>query len=328
MPRSFRFIFFLFILMLLGGCISSERSLPTPAQDLPTAVLITPTYPPTQVDGITPQPQNITPTPTEPLAQDTCQQGTQIVDGHFVLKRPIGPDGNQHVDKTYRYGQTQNGGLIPHSGVEFRNLTGTPVLAAQGGEVVFAGEDYEEVLGKFQGFYGKVIVIQHDDLVEDTSLYTLYAHLSQINVQVGQRVKVGEKIGEVGLSGIANGSHLHFEVRLGENTYTAVRNPELWMEPHQDDDEQSSGALVGMAFGSQTLLPVDEFMLRIDEERRFIETYSIITNPDDLYGEQFGIAELPPGIYDLSFTYNDALYRQTIQIMSGQLTIAAFCLGK
>ncbi|MDO9348820.1 MAG: M23 family metallopeptidase, partial [Anaerolineales bacterium] len=54
-----------------------------------------------------------------------------------------------------------------------------------------------------------IIVLRHAD-----SLFTLYAHLSRIEVEAGQRVVVGQKIGEVGKSGTAQGSHLHFEVRL------------------------------------------------------------------------------------------------------------------
>ena len=58
-----------------------------------------------------------------------------------MLARPIGPDDNQKVDVSYRYGSTANGRYDIHHGVELNNPSGTPVLAAADGVVVVAGED-------------------------------------------------------------------------------------------------------------------------------------------------------------------------------------------
>ncbi len=69
-----------------------------------------------------------------------------------LLEKPIGPEYNQFIDLTYPYASTANGLLDPHHGVEFVNEFGTPVLAAQDGEVVFAGSDYPDVLGPYAGF--------------------------------------------------------------------------------------------------------------------------------------------------------------------------------
>ncbi|HBL85231.1 MAG: hypothetical protein A2Y17_03290 [Clostridiales bacterium GWF2_38_85] len=76
---------------------------------------------------------------------------------------------------------------------------GDPVMAAADGVVVFAQESYNG--------YGNYIIIQHEG-----SLQTGYAHLSQINVVVGQEVKVGDIIGNIGSTGKSTGPHLHFEV--------------------------------------------------------------------------------------------------------------------
>ncbi len=79
-------------------------------------------------------------------------------------------------------------------------------------------------------FYGNVIIIRHAN-----ELYTLYAHLSNIFVKEGDKVSAGDMIGEVGDTGGATGSHLHFEVRKGGDgtDYFSTQNPELWLIPHE-----------------------------------------------------------------------------------------------
>jgi len=88
-----------------------------------------------------------------------------------------------------------------HTGVDFRGGTGTPILAAGAGTVVYAGP---------RGGYGNTVVIDHGG-----SLATLYAHQSAIHVSVGTVVVAGQVIGAVGATGFATGPHLHFEVRTG-----------------------------------------------------------------------------------------------------------------
>ncbi len=88
-----------------------------------------------------------------------------------------------------------------HNGVDFRGDTGTPILAAGAGTVVYAGA---------RGGYGNTVVIDHG-----SSLATLYAHQSAIYVSVGTTVAAGQVIGAVGSTGFSTGPHLHFEVRLG-----------------------------------------------------------------------------------------------------------------
>lgn len=87
-----------------------------------------------------------------------------------------------------------------HAGTDFRGATGTPVLAAGGGSVVFAGP---------RGGYGNTVVIDHGG-----SLATLYAHQSRLAVVTGERVQRGQSIGSVGSTGFSTGPHLHFEVRV------------------------------------------------------------------------------------------------------------------
>lgn len=88
-----------------------------------------------------------------------------------------------------------------HAGTDFRGATGTPILAAEGGTVVFAGP---------RGGYGSTVIIDHGG-----SLATLYAHQSRLAVTTGERVQRGQAIGAVGSTGFSTGPHLHFEVRVG-----------------------------------------------------------------------------------------------------------------
>ena len=87
-----------------------------------------------------------------------------------------------------------------HTGVDYGATTGTPVRSVGDGVVDFAG---------VQNGYGNVIMVKHN--ASDT---TVYAHLSRINVQRGERVTQGEHIGAVGATGWATGPHLHFEFRI------------------------------------------------------------------------------------------------------------------
>ena len=87
-----------------------------------------------------------------------------------------------------------------HKGVDYAAPTGTPVRAIGDGVVQFAG---------VQNGYGKVIYVKHRGHNS-----TVYAHLSRINVKVGDNVMQGETIGAVGMTGVATGPHLHFEFRV------------------------------------------------------------------------------------------------------------------
>lgn len=87
-----------------------------------------------------------------------------------------------------------------HSGLDFRASTGDPVRATANGKVINAG---------WSGGYGRMIEIDHGN-----SLTTRYGHLSAINVKVGERVTIGQVIGEVGSTGRSTGPHLHYETRI------------------------------------------------------------------------------------------------------------------
>ena len=88
-----------------------------------------------------------------------------------------------------------------HAGLDLAAPFARPVAAAAAGRVAWAG---------FRaGGWGLLVTIAHRDGVR-----TMYAHLSRIDVHVGQRVAVGSRIGRVGATGEATGPHVHFEVRV------------------------------------------------------------------------------------------------------------------
>ena len=88
-----------------------------------------------------------------------------------------------------------------HAGIGLAAGIGSPVVAAADGTVVTAGEE---------GGYGRVVRLQHGH-----GTVTVYAHLSEVLVEVGQAVQAGSPIAREGNSGHSTGPHLHFEVRVG-----------------------------------------------------------------------------------------------------------------
>ena len=87
-----------------------------------------------------------------------------------------------------------------HKGVDWATPTGTPVVASCGGTVVKAG---------WGSGYGYVIYINHED-----GRQTRYAHLSKVQVKVGQKVKQGQQIALSGNTGVSSGPHVHFEILI------------------------------------------------------------------------------------------------------------------
>lgn len=95
-----------------------------------------------------------------------------------------------------------------HLGFDLASTTAASVEAANQGKVVFAG---------WLGIYGNCVILDHG-----MGLQSLYAHLSSIEVKVGDTVQTNSRLGRSGVTGLAGGDHLHFTMLLGGNPVTAV----------------------------------------------------------------------------------------------------------
>jgi len=115
----------------------------------------------------------------------------------------------------WRYSESR-GAWRMHTGVDFAVPTGTAVLASLPGVVALAGE----VSG-----YGLTVVLDHGQ-----GLQTLYAHLQQIDVPLGQTLAQGEQLGRVGMTGRTSGPHLHFELR-SRGSQSVAHDPIPYLPP-------------------------------------------------------------------------------------------------
>jgi len=99
-----------------------------------------------------------------------------------------------------------------HTGIDFRGTYGEAIHATAAGTVTSAG---------WSGGYGQMVEVDHGN-----GLATRYGHLSQIDVHVGQTIRIGQVVGRLGSTGRSTGPHLHYETRVdGE----AV-NPEKFLK--------------------------------------------------------------------------------------------------
>jgi hypothetical protein len=93
----------------------------------------------------------------------------------------------------------------PHAGLDLKAAAGTPVKNAGPGVVVLADDLY---------FAGKTVIVDHG-----AGLFTIYAHLSRIDVKDGQAVEPGRVVGLSGATGRVTGPHLHWGARIGETIF-------------------------------------------------------------------------------------------------------------
>jgi len=133
--------------------------------------------------------------------------------GSFQRQPNAAVPGNFAQPRTYLH----NGLIIDHQthlGIDLASTAQAPVPAANAGKVVYAAD---------LGIYGQCVIIDHG-----LGLQTLYGHLSQIDVKVGDTLSKGQIIGRTGTSGLAGGDHLHFDVLVAGQQV----NPIEWWDPH------------------------------------------------------------------------------------------------
>lgn len=100
-----------------------------------------------------------------------------------------------------------------HTGLDLASVAHAEIPAAQAGKVIFVGR---------LGIYGNMVLIDHG-----LGLMTLYAHMSEFNVHVGDEVQAGHILGKTGTTGMAVGDHVHFGVLIGGIAVTPIE----WLDP-------------------------------------------------------------------------------------------------
>jgi murein DD-endopeptidase MepM/ murein hydrolase activator NlpD len=249
---------------------------------------------------------------------------------HYWLRRPIAEGGTVWTDKAYPYGSTRGDTLRPHHGVEFYVPSGTEVLAAASGTVVVAGSDREIIYGPHDNFYGNLVIIELDTTFLGQPVYNLYAHLSQILVIEGQHVDAQEVIALSGATGVADGSHLHFEVRVGQNEYGSTRNPLLWLYPFPEHGTLA-GRLVhpdGAEVHGQQL-----FLRRVDAPSKYAETTSYANatgelNADEGWQENFVFDDVVAGYYEVEVRRGSDKFSEQVWIYPYRTSSVEIVLGE
>ncbi len=243
---------------------------------------------------------------------------------HFYFTSPIAATYPADPVWDYRYGGIYFGPDIIHTGIDLPAPRDTEVMAAAPGTVVWAGYGFfSGVAGNTDDPFGLAVSIRHDFGYQGQPLFTTYAHLSEVDVVLGQWLKAGDVLGNIGETGVTTGPHLHFEVRLGENDFWKTRNPELWLAP-----SQGYGVLAARIMGTYgTLLDSYTFFLKsLETGHQFtIITYANLNvHSDDYYQENAVIGGLPAGVYEINIPYGALNRKQTIQINPGQVTFFNF----
>lgn len=133
-----------------------------------------------------------------------------LIEGAFI-RQPGAARTASFADKRTYYYQDKQIDKQRHFGVDLASVAMDEVPAGNSGRVVFVGS---------MGIYGNAVIIDHG-----LGLQSLYAHLSEMNVKEGQKVKKGQTIGRTGATGLAGGDHLHFAILISG---TPVNPVEWW----------------------------------------------------------------------------------------------------
>jgi len=203
--------------------------------------------------------------------------------------------------------------------MDFFNPESTPVVAVANAIVEYAGTDWETIFGPQPSFYGNLIILRLSDYTyAGQPVFALYGHLSTISVQTGDVVPVGEVIGAVGGTGVANGGpHLHFEVRVGNPSdyFTSTRNPDLWIKPYY-----GYGTLAGRVINAQgAMLPEVAITVRGIDIPRYTWTYAGTENiSDPEWGENFTLGDLPEGWYTVTTRSDRRTYSTEVYVRAGR----------
>jgi len=281
----------------------------------------TPTLPPTETAMPT-ETATITLTPSKTLTA-TITPTPQRVD-HYFFNRPFSRESEMDfADRTYPYGSTQQGQRQTHLGQDYQSSTGVPIMAVGGGTVYYAGNDLQRLFGPSNNYYGNLVVIEHSvPSPEGLPVYTLYGHLDRVEVETGSPIEPGERIGVVGGTGVAEGPHLHLEVRVGDpEDYRATRNPDLWIYPWFGFGT-IAGRVTDLAGDVVYDVTVQIRAVNSDAVRYAYSYHDDAVNGDYVWRENFTYGDLPEGEYEITVSEETGRirFRGNISITAGQTT--------
>ncbi len=241
---------------------------------------------------------------------------------HFYFSRPIAANEVNTLVSDYRYGGVIFDNVV-HTGVDIPAPKGTPILAAGPGIVMWAG------YGVFEGGYdprdpyGLAVTIRHDFGYQNRALYTIYGHMQETNVVIGQHVETGDLLGLVGETGRVTGPHLHFEVRIDENNFFTTRNPELWLVP-----PIGWGIIAGRMMDTASQPIYDQQLIITDplnQQNLFAWSYGKTSvNSDPYYQENLVIGDLPAGKYLLRTAFGGMNFSIPIEVYPGVVNYFSF----
>lgn len=180
-------------------------ALPQPSSGTASATLSGSTLTGSQADASAPK---AGPSPTATQTSPPSQGRAAVLTEDGAQRRTAAPapeklpdwvsPANGYISSTFGL---RFGGAEFHQGLDIAGPTGSPIRAAAAGEVVISG---------FEGGYGNLVGIEHDD-----GVVTYYAHNSRLVASVGEEVQPGDVIALMGSTGQSTGPHCHFEVRVG-----------------------------------------------------------------------------------------------------------------
>ncbi len=245
-----------------------------------------------------------------------------VSEEHFWLSKPLPGGGRFLYTDWLPYGYDAGGRYLIHTGVDSAEPEGTPVLAAASGTVIVAGDDKEKLYGWRCDWFGHLVVIELDNRWQDQPVYVLYGHVLNISVEPGQHIAQGEQVAEVGFGGAASLPHLHVEVRIGTNEFGSTRNPFLWLTP-----PPTRGLIVGRLIDPEGR-PWQGVTIAAVGRSEDTETYRTWTylddpqhliKPDEQLAENFVIADILPGEYELYVEIQNEVYQVPITVRGGEM---------
>ena len=299
---------------------------PAPAT---TAATLAPTDTPTPAGTPTDTPTpTLTPTPVpRTVRAENLPDYTQAVP-HLWFTRPFTDEFATWGSWYYPYGTNNNGQYLWHRGIDIQNPEGTPILAVGDGLVVFAERDDTRAVGPNTDFYGQAVVIQHSRGITTTAapdktlpVFTLYGHVSKVLVKAGDTVTAGQPIALVGQEGIALGPHLHLEVRLGENSYLATQNPDLWVRP-----DPGYGIIAGRVIDADGFYVPQQLMVlsrAATPDKFWRQTWTYPDHrytPDPGLGETFTFADVKAGEYVVKTGFDGHNFSVPVTVRDGEIS--------